>query len=170
MLFRSLAEPGTVYVVSGPLGDRIRAKMDGPNGSNDANTRTEFLKLIKRAGLTPWPRLFNTLRASCETDLLETLPMSAVTEWLGHSAAVALKHYIRVPEHVYERAAQSGAKSGARVVQNPVQTESARSGPEMTNATGSLKIKASRRVLVDAGNSSHEPAMTPRRFELRSQP
>ncbi len=165
-----LAEPGTVYVVNGPLGDRIRAKMDGPNGSNDANTRTEFLKLIKRAGLAPWPRLFHTLRASCETDLLETLPMSAVTEWLGHSAAVALKHYTRVPEHVYERAARGGANSGALVTQKPAQTESARSGPEMTNATGSLEIKASRRVQVDAGNSSFEPAMTPRRFELRSQP
>ena len=96
--------------------------------------------------------------------------MSAVTEWLGHSAAVALKHYTSVPEHVYERAAQSGAKSGAPVVQKPTQRESARSGPEMTNATGSLEIQASRRVVVDAGNSSFEPAMTPRRFELRSQP
>ena len=108
-----LAEPGAIYVVSGPLGDRIRAKRDGPNGSNAANTGTEFLRIIKRAGLSPWPRLFHTLRASCETDLLETLPKTAVTEWLGHSAAIALKHYSRVPEHVYERAAEGGAKSGA---------------------------------------------------------
>ena len=96
--------------------------------------------------------------------------MSAVTEWLGHSAAVALKHYILVPEHVYERAARGGAYSGALTAQKPAQTGSARIGPEMTNATGSLQIKASRRVVVDAGNSSFEPAMTPRRFELRSQP
>ena len=33
-----LAAPGTVYIISGTLGDSIRAKMDGPNGSNDANT------------------------------------------------------------------------------------------------------------------------------------
>ena len=38
-----LAEPGAVYVVGGPMGDRIRARMDGPNGSNDANARTAFL-------------------------------------------------------------------------------------------------------------------------------
>ena len=57
-----------------------------------------------------------------------------------------------------------------RAVQNPVQSELAGNGPEMTNAAGSLEIKASRRVPVDAGNSSFEPAMTPRRFELRSQP
>ena len=78
--------------------------MDGPHGSNDANTRTAFLRLIKRAGLMPWPRLIHTLRASCETDLLDTLPTSAVTQWLGHSAAIALKHYARVPEHLFERA------------------------------------------------------------------
>ena len=114
-----LAEPGAVYVVGGAMADAMRARMDGPNGSNDANARTAFLKLIRRAGLTPWPRLFHTLRASCETDLLDTLPMSAVTEWLGHSAAIALKHYAGVPEHLFERAAKGGAESGARAAQNP---------------------------------------------------
>ena len=116
-----LAEPGTEFVVSGPMADNIRAKMDGPNGSNDANTRTAFLKLIKRAGLTPWPRLFHTLRASCETDLLEQgFSMSAVTEWLGHSAAVALKHYARVPDHLFARAAGGGADSGALALPDPL--------------------------------------------------
>ena len=112
-----LATPGAVFVIGGELGDRIRAKMDGPNGSNDANTRTAMLRLIKRAGLTPWPRLFHTLRESCETDLLDTLPMSAVTEWLGHSAAIALKHYARVPDHLFDRATQvadGGAPSAGR--------------------------------------------------------
>ena len=69
------------------------------------NLRTEFLRLIRRAGLTPWPRLFHTLRASCETDLLAKFPITAVTEGLGHSAAVALKHYARVPDDLFNRAA-----------------------------------------------------------------
>jgi hypothetical protein len=67
----------------------------------------------RRAGLQSWPRLFHTLRASCETELPEQFPISAVTEWLGHSAAVALKHYARVPDHLFERAAQGGAFYGA---------------------------------------------------------
>ena len=194
---RQLSNSEAMYVVSGPLGDRIREKMDGPNGSNDANTRTEFLKIIKRAGLNPWPRLFHTLRASCETDLLAHLPMHAVAEWLGHSAAVALKHYARIPEGLYQLAANgrvtsgavagwsasaessqfeaieredSAAKSGAVNVQNAVQSGSVGKEQEMTNATESLKNQASRRVLSPSVPPGTNTAMTPRRFELRSQP
>ena len=165
-----LAEPGTVYVVSGPLGDRIRDKMDGPNGSNDANTGTQFLRIIKRAGLTPWPKLFHTLRASCETDLLDTLPMSAVTEWLGHSAAIALKHYTRIPDHVYERATRSGAESGAVVVQNAVRTGADDTGLETTKPTQPLEIEGLRRLLSATVETSPAETMTLRRFELRSLP
>jgi hypothetical protein len=50
------------------------------------------------------------------TDLLEQFPTGAVTEWLGHSAAVAAKHHARVPDHLYDRAAGGGAESGAMVV------------------------------------------------------
>ena len=64
--------------------------------------KPELLKIIKRGGLTPWPRLFHTLRASCETDLLAHLPMHAMAAWLRHSAAVALKHYTRIPEGLYQ--------------------------------------------------------------------
>jgi integrase len=33
-----------------------------------ANFRTMFLKVVTRAGFTPWPRLFPNLPASCETN------------------------------------------------------------------------------------------------------
>jgi integrase len=99
-----LASAGEVFVVGGAQGDRYRSSAHGPNGWVNCNLRTEFLRLIRRAGLKQWPRLFHTLRASCETDLLEQVPISAVTDWLGHSAAVALKHYTRVPDHLFERA------------------------------------------------------------------
>ncbi len=166
-----LAEPGTVYVVSGSMADNIRAKMDGPNGSNDANTRTAFLKLIKRAGLEPWPRLFHTLRASAETDLLEQgFPMNAVTEWLGHSAAVALKHYARVPDHLFALAAGGGAESGARAAQNRAQAGAEGIGLEKRNATETLTEKDFRRVLSGQVLSRPNDQMTPRGFEPRSTP
>ena len=100
-----LAALGTTFVVSGPLADKVRAASEGEAGWVGVNLRTEFLRLIRRAGLTPWPRLFHTLRASCETDLLAKFPITAVTEGLGHSAAVALKHYARVPDDLFNRAA-----------------------------------------------------------------
>lgn len=165
-----LAEPGTVYVISGPLGERIRAKLDGPNGSNDANVRTTFLKLIKRAGLTPWPRLFHTLRASCETDLLESLPMSAVTEWLGHSAAIALKHYTRVPKHVFEIATKGDVKSDARATQKATHSEADTIGRETTKPPQPLVIEGLRRLVVDSVRQCPSVQVTLRGFEPRSQP
>lgn len=169
-----IAEPGTEYVVSGPMADNIRAKMDGPNGSNDANTRTTFLKLIKRAGLTPWPRLFHTLRASCETDLLERFPISAVTEWLGHSAAVALKHYTRVPDHLFALAADGGegggAQSGALAAQNPAQSGADTNGRKKIEATEALTVKDFRRLMSGLVISSPDYLMTLRGFEPRSTP
>ena len=165
-----LAEPGAVYVVSGAMADNMRARMDGPHGSNDANTRTAFLKLIRRAGLTPWPRLFHTLRASCETDLLDTLPMSAVTEWLGHSAAIALKHYVRVPEHLFDRAAKGGAESGARAAQNPAHSGAGTSVQETTKPPQPLDIAGLRRLVADTDRSCPVNELTLRGFEPRSHP
>jgi len=154
-----LAAPGTVCVISGTPGDGIRAKMDGPNGSNDANVGTTFRKLIKRAGLTPWPRLFNALRSSCETDLLESFPISAVVDWLGHSAAIALKHYARIPDHMWDRATGLGA------VQKPVQSGAAKTKHETTQPTEPLDISRLRRLLIAPGDSCQDTPMTLRGSE-----
>jgi len=165
-----LAAPGTVCVISGTPGDSIRAKMDGPNGSNDANVGTTFRKLIKRAGLTPWPRLFNTLRSSCETDLLESFPISAVVDWLGHSAAIALKHYARVPDHLFDRASKGGADSGARVAQNPAHAGANTLEQKVTEPTQPLVGEGLRRLVSAYGSSCQDDLMTLRGFEPRSIP
>lgn len=142
-----LAEPGEEYVVGGPQGAGYRAASYGPNGWMNANLRTTFEKLIRRAGLTQWPRVFHTLRASCETDLLEQLPINAVTEWLGHSATIALKHYTRVPDHLFERAARGAAHSGAVAVQNAVQSGADTNDIERTGSAEMPEIQAFRRLL-----------------------
>ena len=48
-----------------------------------SNLRTTFKKFITRAGHTPWPRLFQNLRASCATDWVERYPNHVVAKWLG---------------------------------------------------------------------------------------
>ena len=55
---------------------------------SNVNLRTRFLKMIARAGLEPWPKLFHNLRASRQTELLDDFPVKAVCEWLGNSQAV----------------------------------------------------------------------------------
>jgi len=84
---------------------------------NKSNLRTQFRRVIVAAGLTPWERLFHNLRSSCESDLATRYPAHCVSEWLGHSPSVAVKHYLQVPADAFGRA----AKSGARALQNAVQ-------------------------------------------------
>ncbi|MBX9625597.1 MAG: site-specific integrase [Gemmataceae bacterium] len=93
-----LAEPGEVYVVGGKTGAGYRAAARGPNGWVNADLRTTFQKIVRRAGLAAWPRLFHNLRASCETDLMQHHPIHVVTAWIGNTPKIALGYYlIHVP-------------------------------------------------------------------------
>ena len=66
-------------------------KLVGSSG----NLRTTFHKIIERAGQKPWPRLFQNLRGSCETDWVDDYPSHQVASWLGHSPLIAVKHYLK---------------------------------------------------------------------------
>jgi integrase len=118
-----LAEPGQTHVVGG---DHL-TKAQGPNGWRNCNLRTEFDKLVKRAGPEAWPRLFHNLRSSRETELLESFPVHVVAMWMGHDAKVSLKHYAQTTEDHFDRAA-GGAKSGALEAQNQAQRQDAAIG------------------------------------------
>jgi len=73
---------------------------------NNLNLRTYFKKIIKRAGLQPWPRLWQNLRSSRQSELCEQFPEFVVCAWIGNSRAVAREHYLQIlPEH-FERAVQ----------------------------------------------------------------
>jgi len=98
-----------------------------------ANLRTMFEKLITRAGLTPWPRLFHNLRASCAMDWVERFPSHVVARWLGHSPLIAAQHYLHTRDEHFDLAAgvtggleKSDAKSDASVTQKAAQRTSAR--------------------------------------------
>ena len=71
-------------------------------------------RIIKRAGVKPWPKLFHNLRASRQTELAERYPIHVVCAWLGNSAAIAKEHYLQVTEMHYEEAAQNPAQSAPK--------------------------------------------------------
>jgi hypothetical protein len=56
----------------------------------------------KRAGLIPWPRPFQNLRAACESELVERFPIQTVTGWSGNSPWIALKHDLQTTEAHFE--------------------------------------------------------------------
>ncbi len=95
----------------------------------NANLRTQLLRIIKRAGLKPWPKLFHNLRASRETELVEEYPLHVVVKWIGNSEPVAMRHYLQVRDEHFARAAGVQVETNsslnpnrdASMVQNPVQ-------------------------------------------------
>jgi len=81
---------------------------------SNANLRTALIRYIRRAGLEPWPKLFNNLRSSCQTELEEFFPSHVVCAWLGNSERIAREHYLQVTDAHFARAIRSGAQGGAQ--------------------------------------------------------
>ncbi|MBX3441381.1 MAG: site-specific integrase [Planctomyces sp.] len=106
------------------------------------NLRTGLQRIIERAKVTPWPKLFHNLRASRQTELAQQFPIHVVCEWLGNSKLVAAEHYLRVTDGDFARALtprESGAESGAQAVQKAVQPVSASKHPNMTATTPAIE-------------------------------
>ena len=76
------------------------------NGSGKKpNLATRMQKFIRQAGLKPWPKLFQNLRTSRQTELAKRFPEYVVCEWIGNSQIVAREHYLRVTEDDFACAA-----------------------------------------------------------------
>jgi len=89
------AEPGEEFVVS-----RRR---------KNVTLRTQFERIIKNAGLKPWPKLFQNLRSTRETELInQGHPIHVVCSWLGNTASVALEHYAQVRDEDFAKAGTLG--------------------------------------------------------------
>ena len=74
---------------------------------------THFCRIIERAGLKPWPKLWQNLRSTRQTELAEEFPSHVVCAWMGNSRDVAREHYLQVTDEHFERAAQNAAHPAA---------------------------------------------------------
>ncbi len=84
----------------------------------NSNLRTQFIRILKQAGVEPWPRLFHNMRATRETELVKQFPIHVATAWIGNSPVVALKHYLKVTEDDFQQAigsSEGGSRMGATV-------------------------------------------------------
>jgi integrase len=90
------APAGSVYVV--------------PRGRSGAvNLRTGLQRILRRASVAQWPKLFVNLRASRETELVLEHPEHVVRAWIGNSEKVAADHYLMVTEDDFSRASKNPA-------------------------------------------------------------
>jgi hypothetical protein len=114
------AESGTEYIITGYRG-------------TNANLRTQLCRIIKRAGLQPWSKLFHNLRATRQTELEEEFPSHVVCAWIGDSQAVAARHYLQVTDDHFARAVQSPVQQPAADTRNESH-ESGSMGTQRANA------------------------------------
>src|SRR5262249_45630927 len=147
---------GQIHVITRNRGDA------GMGNGLTTNWRTQFLRILRKAGVTPWPRLFHGLRASCQTDLANKFPAHVVCEWLGNSLAVAREHYLQVTEDHYREAAQNPAQLGA---QKPAHPGADGKGPERTGSVEVLDLQASGPILSAPVSSCPNDLMTLSGFE-----
>ena len=114
-LFFDPRSDGKVYVIN-------KTRNDG------VNLRQHLERIISRAGVTPWPKLFQNMRASRETELVREHPLHVVVSWIGNSNLIAAKHYLQVTDDDFARA--SGIASPTRI---PTRAGAERGGIDTTS-------------------------------------
>jgi integrase len=96
---RELAPDGQIYIL-----DPMRRQAARNGEWKSTNVRTTLLKIIRRAGVQPWPRITHNLRASRQTELADQFPAHVVSSWLGNTEGVARAHYLMTLDSHFERA------------------------------------------------------------------
>ena len=74
------------------------------------NLCTQMIRIVRQAGLSPWPKIFQNLRSTRQTELMKDWPEYVVCAWMGNSRRVAREHYLQVTEEHFKVAAQNRAQ------------------------------------------------------------
>jgi integrase len=82
----------------GPAGEYVF-----PCIAQDTNLRTTLEKIITRAAVAPWPKLWQNLRASGCTDFARTEPSHIAAAICGHTEQIAREHYWTAEESDLDR-------------------------------------------------------------------
>ncbi len=98
------AKPGAEYVITRHI--RFR------DGKKDFSFQMEAI--IQKAGIVPWPKLFQNLRSTRATELVAAgWPEYKVCKWLGHTEVIARRHYWQVTDDDYSLAAGQAVEPDA---------------------------------------------------------
>jgi len=155
-LFPELIEPLQECFEASPDGAEYCINRYRPN---NLNLRTHFRRIIKRAGLQPWPRLWQNLRSSRQSELCEEFPEFVVCAWIGNSKAVAREHYLQIlPEH-FQRATQRArqrAQYPAKHLCTPMQPTPAEGQKNADFGSGDMPCAAMQ--MAGMGPAGFEPA------------
>jgi len=92
---------------------------------SNQNLSTKLRRILHNAGLTPWPKLYQNLRSTRETELVnEGSPVHFACAWLGNTPAVAFRHYLQKPTD------EDNRKAARKAAQNAAQYQAVSSLPK----------------------------------------
>ena len=120
---------------------------------------------IKRAEIAPIGRVFQTCRQSCETDWARTYPGHVAAAWLGHSEDVSRKHYLTIPEDVFDAAAGMGDGDLQATERATDQTGTGTHGRETVESATNLsqadetakQVVSGKKPTAPRGTRTHDP-------------
>ncbi len=116
---------------------------------DNSNLRTQFQRILVNAGIKPWPKPFQNLRSTRETELMERFPIHVVCAWIGNSVLIAKKSYLQIRDEDYDKACTRIAQSvhsQDQSVQNPAQNI-----PEQTSTNMTALRELISQVFTDSG-------------------
>lgn len=145
---QDIVQPGLDCPLSAPI---IHA-----DKGDAVNWRKALKKVIERADVRPWPKLFQTLRATRETELAAVLPLHVVTAWCGNTPNVALSHYLMTTDDHFEQASSLDV-TPKRATEKP-----ARNPARHTSESGSTEGTANKEPLetpLGSEGFSHSPSV-----------
>ena len=119
-----------------------------------ANITRRFRGIVERAGLTPWPRLLQNLRASCATDWAQAHPAHECAKWLGHSPLIAATHYLQSRDLHFKAVTGSGPWISATDAASPA---SCACGADSGAVEGQ---NAGQHAAAASGTVSHDSTLT----------
>jgi len=76
-----------------------------------AGVTSELQRVCRSINVALWAKPWQNMRASCETELLESFPVTVVTAWVGHSPRVMQKHYLLVVKEHHTKAIRGSVAS-----------------------------------------------------------
>ena len=106
-----------------------------------ANLGTQFDRIAQRAGVEPFQKPFNNMRASRASDIYNEFGPYYESKWIGHNPKVAINHYLQIREVDFERAV-SGHDSSVTNSPLQVREEFTEQMPENTFQEVSPESKA----------------------------
>lgn len=123
----------------------------------NSNLRTQLERIIARAGLNPWPKLFQNLRATRATELAAEYPAHVAADWLGHSTMVAQKHYWRTTDADFEKATSELPDALHQAVQS-------------ASVSDGIDLSESAEILALCGNSEDSAGLRHARQDSNLRP